>query len=126
MSCETVRDLLLRGAAEDLVCIGHLEACVRCAEFARRLAEVREALRLPGSPAEPDSAFAARVVARLPASRDMLGWAALRALPAALALAAALTWIGFQELPSADQVLTAEPTADGLLSPDALAPELFR
>lgn len=126
MSCETVRDALLRGSVEDPICTGHLEACRPCADFARRLEEVREALRQPGSPAEPDPAFAARVVARLPASRNMLGWAALRALPAALALAAALTWIGFQEMPSADQVLTSEPTADALLGPEALAPELFR
>ena len=52
-----------------------------------RLAAIRTTLRDGRTPFEPDAAFAARVVARLPEPPDVLGWAALRLVPAALLLA---------------------------------------
>jgi hypothetical protein len=52
----------------------------------------KELLRDHHAGAEPDAGFAARVVAALPDSTsEVLGWAAIRLLPATLALALVLT-----------------------------------
>ena len=67
-----------------------------------RLAEARRWLREHHAGVEPDSGFAARVAARL--SRDPaedLGRAALRLLPAAIALGLVLAWLAARAAPGA-------------------------
>jgi hypothetical protein len=106
----------------------HLDACPECAAFARRLMLAREVLRQPAASAEamePDASFALRVVQHLPRPADLLGWAALRALPAALALVLALLWIGVSQPPSPEfkDVLSESANPDLVLTYAALAPE---
>ncbi|MGB6640495.1 MAG: hypothetical protein WBG67_06965, partial [Thermoanaerobaculia bacterium] len=56
--------------------------------------------------AEPDAGFSARVVAALPnSSPDVLGWAAIRLLPATLALALVLTVWALAATPSPTSLL---------------------
>lgn len=67
----------------------------------RRADLLRRALREHHARVEPDPGFAARVVARLPAAPDPLRWAAVRLLPAGLALALLLALMVWRELPAA-------------------------
>ncbi len=123
MRCDDFRDRLLAGARLEGGLAAHLPACPECAAFAERLAAVRGALR-QGRPAPlPDPGFSHRVLARLPQSSELLGWAALRALPAALAVVLALAWFSATEPPSVDTVLSAEPSPDLLLTAGALSIE---
>ncbi|HEY2737091.1 MAG TPA: hypothetical protein VGK45_01735 [Thermoanaerobaculia bacterium] len=126
-----VRDRLLRSepgsevAASDRA---HLDACPECAAFARRLELAREALRRPAASAdalEPDASFALRVIERLPKPTELLGWAALRALPAAVVLVLALLWIGVSQPPSPEykDLLSESASPDLVLTYAALAPE---
>ena len=116
MDCGSVRDRIIQGE-RDAAVDSHLEACADCALFARQIAAIREAFRRePAIRIEPDPGFALRVVARLPRPAEVLGWAALRALPAALALALALAWVGLSQPPSAASLMTEEPTPEMLLS----------
>jgi hypothetical protein len=128
MDCASVREALLRGrlSEQDAGVAAHLEACAPCARIARRIAAVRERLRAPAVPVEPDPGFPLRVVARLPQPMEVLGWAALRALPAALLLALALAWVGLSQPPSPANLLAGEPSADLLLTYGTLAPEAGR
>ena len=94
MNCNEARNRLLDLAApppagEPLA--DHLESCSACAEYTGRLARTVRALGDHHARIEPDAAFAARVVAALPERRGILGWAALKLLPAALALVLVLT-----------------------------------
>lgn len=68
----------------------------------RRIELARDALRDHHARLEPDAGFAARVLARLPAAPDPLRWAALRLLPAALAVALLLGVLVWRDLPAAD------------------------
>jgi hypothetical protein len=91
----------------------HLRDCADCARFASRLDAVRHALTGHHADVEPDSGFAGRVAARLrhdPA--DVLGWAAVRLLPATLVLLAALAWIAFQTTATPSDLLSESPTDD--------------
>lgn len=74
---------------------------------------------------EPDFYFAKRVVARLPRPEpaELLGWAALRALPAALGLAALLAAIGMRQIPPETLLLTEDTGSDALLTYSALVEE---
>ena len=116
MSCSVVRARLLAtsgvAAERDRA---HVEGCQACRRFVRRL-EAVEAL-LGERPAEitPDPAFAARVLDRLPAApADEIGRAALRLLPAALALALVL----------AGWCLLATPAPRSLLAPESPTEDL--
>ncbi len=67
---------------------------------------------------EPDSGFAGRVAAGLHRPPEvMLAWAAIKMLPAALALVFVMAWIAFQIEPSAETTVavTAEQTTEDLL-----------
>ena len=94
----------------------HLAGCPACTAFSRRLDAVREALgRHDDRRVIPDEGFARRTVARLPQPAELLGWAALRALPAALALAFVLAWYGLSQPPPLSALLLDEPSGDELL-----------
>ncbi|HEV8579730.1 MAG TPA: hypothetical protein VGX68_11705 [Thermoanaerobaculia bacterium] len=125
MDCGTVRDRLLRGARDASLDV-HLGTCADCARFAHRISAAREAFRQPVVPIEPDPGFASRVVARLPRTAEVLGWAALRALPAAFALALTLAWLGWSQPPSAASLLTGEPSPEMILTYGAFATEAGR
>jgi anti-sigma factor RsiW len=83
----------------------HLEGCAACAALAGRLAEVQQGLREHHTDLVPDPAFSARVVARLPDTTEVLGWAALRLLPAALTLALVCSWYGATSGPGLSDLL---------------------
>jgi hypothetical protein len=127
----------------------HLATCAACAVFAKRLAHARQTLvrsRPPGvqaSFAQPDAGFPARVLARIERPADLLGWAAFRALPAALALALALAWLGLSAPASAPStpattaavaaatpeatsaLLEGQPSSEQLLAWSATPPETW-
>lgn len=95
MKCGTLRDALTRGDAPSPQMRSHLEGCDRCRKFAEAWGSAREGLRRHRHDHAPDPSFSARVLAALPPRRerdaaDALGWAALRLLPATLALLAIL------------------------------------
>ena len=104
--CDRARRELLRGV--DRVSgptARHLDDCGACARFAERFQAAHDGLREHRAAVVPDAGFAARVTAALPAPaaapadalERTLSWAALRLLPAAVALALVLgawCWIG--------------------------------
>lgn len=87
--------------------------------------EIARGLLQQRTEVEPDFYFAKRVVARLPKpdSTDLLGWAALRALPAALGLAALLAAIGVRQIPPEALLLTEDAGPDALLTYSVLVEE---
>ncbi len=111
----------------------HLASCPDCAAFARRLELARQALAGPRSaPAiEPDPYFPARVLARIARPSELIGWAAFRALPAALGLALALAWLGLSApsppppTPPASPLLDERPSSEQLLAWSSLSPEVW-
>lgn len=113
MNCKKVRQLLSKESALDGRDLDrHLSRCQACSTFAERLELTREALRTHHAGAEPDSAFAARVVARLPRRAPIIGWAAMRLLPITTALLFVLSawvWLG-TETPS--ELMASAPTED--------------
>lgn len=82
-----------------------------------RLEQARRYFQEHHANVEPDAAFAQRVSARLERQpSELLGWAALRLLPATAALLAILAWFAFQSTPlTPTDVAGAAPT-DDLLS----------
>jgi predicted anti-sigma-YlaC factor YlaD len=113
MNCDTVQKILMdeqarRGPEID----EHLEECAACTRFAERLSIARQALEEHRAHVMPDDAFAARVVAELPQPSPVLGWAAVRLLPAAAALLLVLSaWAWFGTGTPSEMVATA-PTDD--------------
>lgn len=111
----------------------HLASCPDCAAFARRLELARRALAGPRSaPAiEPDPYFSARVLARIARPAELIGWAAFRALPAALGLALALAWLGLSSpasppsTPPTSPLLAEPPSSEQLLAWSSLSPEVW-
>jgi len=111
----------------------HLASCPDCAAFARRLELARQALAGPRpAPAiEPDPYFPARVLARIARPAELIGWAAFRALPAALGLALALAWLGLSmpasspPTPPASPLLDEPPSSEQLLAWSSLSPEVW-
>jgi hypothetical protein len=119
MNCRDVRDRLVREASaakSDAELARHVEDCPACGAFATRLHAARQTLQDHHARLEPDAAFATRVVARLPQdSAQLLGWAALRILPATVAIVLVLAWIAFRALPEVP-VETAQAPTDDLLT----------
>ena len=73
----------------------------------------RQYFRDHRSEATPDAAFATRVVANLPPQHDdLLGWAAVRVLPATLLLAVVLAIWAVRVAPLPDSLLQASPEED--------------
>lgn len=125
MTCDETRDALLATARDRVAAAAvaaHLRDCAACARFAERLAATRAVLAEERLAVEPDAGFSARVVAALPNDTQLVGWAALRLLPAALGLLAALTWVGFREAPSPAQALLGGGSPETLLVWSAVAP----
>lgn len=111
MRCGRARSLLA-SAVSGSGLEGHLAECEECSRFAARLEEATRVLGERPPVVIPDVGFAARVVARLPERDPILGWAALRVLPAAAALLLVLgiwAWLG-TSTPS--ELTTASPTDD--------------
>lgn len=123
MRCRTLRDGCTAGrlSPADPRVAGHAEGCPACRAYLARLAIARETLATPLSTSLPDAGFAARVAARLPQPVELLGWAAVRLLPAALALLVALAAYGQGHAPSAGDLWLLEPTSGELLTWAALA-----
>lgn len=94
-ACKEIRDRLT--AADGTEVAGdlrrHLESCPHCRQFAARAQAARDYLREHHAGVQPDPAFAARVTASLPDEpAGLLGWAALRVIPATLVLILVLGW----------------------------------
>lgn len=95
----------------------HLETCDGCAVFAERFAATRSSLRRHRSPVVPDAGFAARVTAALPAAEtggDLVSRAALRLLPAAIALTIVLGAWSWLSTASPASLTEGAPTDDVL------------
>ena len=95
MNCDDIRTRLTASSRPASASIGrHLAECPACAAFARRVADAQQALNRHHAGIEPDAGFAGRVVAALPQPPAPLTWAAMRLLPAALALVLVLAgWV---------------------------------
>lgn len=136
--CRRLREQLCEPAAAPPAPIAdaaarHLASCPDCAAFARRLELARQVLAGPRpAPAiEPDPYFPARVLARIARPSELIGWAAFRALPAALGLALALAWLGLSTpassppTPPASPLLDEPPSSEQLLAWSSLSPEVW-
>jgi hypothetical protein len=81
-----------------------------------RMEEFRRQLRDHRLDVEPDPGFAARVIARLPSGpEDAIGRAALRLLPATLALAVLLALLAWNVAPDPQSLLVVSPTENPLI-----------
>lgn len=119
MRCNEIRERLSRRSGDPEIA-AHLGSCAACARYAARLAVARDLLAREAG-ALPDAGFARRVVARLPSSAQVLGWAALRALPAAIVLALALGAFGVFQTPSPESsLLNDEASPEAILTYAAL------
>lgn len=117
--CSRTRNELLRGV--DRVsgsAARHLESCDGCAAFAERFEAARASLSEHRSGAQPDAGFAARVTAALPATEaggDLVSRAALRLLPAAVALTLVLGAWCWLATSSPASIAESVPTDDVLV-----------
>jgi anti-sigma factor RsiW len=119
MRCTEIRERLVRRSGDPEIA-AHLGSCPACTRYAARLAAARDLLAREAG-VLPDAGFARRVVARLPTSAQVLGWAALRALPAAIVLALAIGAVGVFEMPSAESsLLNDEASPEAILAYTAL------
>jgi anti-sigma factor RsiW len=109
-ACRGVRERLLDGESRE-ASSAHLDSCEACARFAARMEAARELLD-KRSHHQPDAFFAQRVVAALPEGQDVLGWAALRVLPATLAAALVLSVWCWLATPVPSQLVEQSPTDD--------------
>jgi predicted anti-sigma-YlaC factor YlaD len=114
MNCHQARNLLTLG--HDAKSDGldtHLDACLACRGYASRLATAQEMFREHHGDVLPDAGFASRVVARLPdPASEMLGWAALRLIPATLVLVLVLAWFALDTPATTVAQETVAPTDD--------------
>jgi hypothetical protein len=93
----------------------HLRGCSGCSGFARRLGLAQEILQEHHGQHQPDAYFAQRVTATLPETPDMLGWAAMRLLPATLAAALVLSVWCWVATPGPGLLVEESPTDDLLV-----------
>jgi predicted anti-sigma-YlaC factor YlaD len=94
VNCRRARRLLARDRFHEAR--QHLAACPSCARLADRWAETERALASRRVRVTPPADFARRVVARLSRPEDLVGWAALRLLPATLVLVLLLSWLNLR------------------------------
>ncbi len=112
MNCRQARGLLTKGRAASAAARRHAMDCEECGRFARRLAAVERALGERHASISPPAGFAARVQAQLAGNDDLIGWAALRLLPATLGLILLLSWLNLRTPASQAVTATATATAD--------------
>jgi hypothetical protein len=120
VNCATVRRRLIEDRHDPGIA-GHLETCASCATFAARRAALATALGAERKPHVPDPAFAARVLARRGGPIELLGLAAWRLMPAALALALAAAWLSATAPPSLVDLIL-DPSDDAVLMMTVGAP----
>ncbi len=127
MRCSDFRDQLTRSAGEraaaqvEREAASHLASCPACARYAQRLGEARTILSRQAE-VMPTPFFVRRVVARLPSPSQVLGWAAVRALPAAIAIALAIGAFGLLQTPSTENPLLVDDTSSEALLTYAALP----
>ena len=117
MECERLRRLLTTAREQGASGVeAHIEGCAPCARFARRAQAARRWFRDHHENVRPDAEFADRVMGRLerPAA-DLLGWAAVKLLPATLALVLLLALWSFTK-PAPGELVATHPADDDLLS----------
>ena len=117
MNCRNVRHRVAEGRPGDGLAptIGeHLRSCEECAAFAERHRLAVELLAERRAEVEPDAGFAARVLTALPEPEDALGWAALKILPASLALALVLVGWTLWQTQSPASLVQESPSDDVL------------
>ena len=112
MRCTEVRDRFLIAGRANPELGRHLQECSACADFAARAEQVLDGLKTSAANTQPDAAFAARVVARLPQRSSAVAWAAWRALPATAALALVLSAWAWWSTSSPADLITASATDD--------------
>jgi hypothetical protein len=118
VTCRDVRDRLAARAVEPEGPVAlHLSDCGACARFAERLRVARGLFREHHAGIEPDGQFAGRVVARLDGEPvSPLGWAAVRVLPATLALLVVLAWLSWSVVPNSTASQTVVSPTEDLLT----------
>lgn len=110
MTCAVIRKRLIAEPVRPREVGAHLAACAECSSFAERLDLARSVLADHGVVVEPDAGFAARVASRIGRPSDVLGWAAMRMLPAAMALVIALGAVANLSPPGDVSSASAEPS----------------
>lgn len=91
----------------------HLAQCADCTRFGEKLALAEGLLSDAGATVEPDAGFTARVRMALPSNSGnfgTMGWAAVRLLPATLALALVLTGWSLLMTQSPESLLIESPS----------------
>jgi hypothetical protein len=113
MNCDTAQKILMAEKARRAGDVyEHLETCAVCARFAERLAIAHGLFENHHARVSPDADFAARVVSERPQPSPVLGWAAMRLLPAAAALLLVLSvwaWLGTV---TPGELVASSPTDD--------------
>lgn len=113
MNCRSAqRKLTSEQTGDQATLEAHLSECVDCSRLASRLDLARQALEEHHTDVAPDGAFAARLVSGLPQPSPILGWAAVKLLPAAAALLLVLSAWAWLEAPIASDVSDNSPTDD--------------
>lgn len=117
MNCATARRLVSRvdSGPPERALRDHLESCEACRRFAEGWAIATGELGSPLCEAQPPAAFAAKVVAGLPAQAEPLVWAALRLFPAAAALALVLLGWCFAATPGPTELTASSSSSDPLV-----------
>jgi len=111
--CKNVRQEVEQGSL-DKGTTNHLRDCDSCRRYSERLRIASELLRNQHAGFEPDSGFVQRVTTALPGPPQLLGWAAVRLLPAGLALVVLLTGWVWVAAPAATTAMEVAPTDDVL------------
>ena len=108
MNCSQARDRLVGGTPTESL-ERHLGTCPSCRAFAERAEIALAKLREREAEVVPEAGFAARVTAALPGDPEVLAWAALRLLPATVALALVLTGWCLTGVPGPSELVEESP-----------------
>ncbi len=117
MNCVTARRLVSQAgsAPPEPAVREHLTGCESCRRFAEGWATAVGELGNPRCEAQPDAAFAAKVVAGLPAKTEPLAWAVVRLFPVAAALALVLLGWCFAATPGPTELAASASSSDPLV-----------
>ena len=115
MNCDDLRNrVVAEGAERSPEIEAHLTDCPECGAFASRVALAHESLRAHHAEHLPDPYFAQRVSALVQGGSEGLGWAALKLLPATLALVLAMTAWCWLATPGPSELVESSPSEDVL------------